>query len=114
MVFTDPDGDNVTVTDNVALSIPGATFSTGNNGTASTVTSNFCWTPTALDTGVNVFTVGIQDDGCPILGGNYYSVNIYVNDATYAGPDQYYCQGGVPPTLNAVGGEHIYMECHFR
>ncbi len=104
MSFTDPNGHNVTVDDNTALSIPGATFTTTGNGTSANPSSQFCWTPTALDTGLHVVTVGVQDDGCPILGGNYYTFSIYVWDQTFAGADQYYCPGGIEPQLNVVGG----------
>lgn len=104
MAYSDPDGDNVTLNDNAAQSIPGGTFSAPNNGTSANVAASFCWTPTALDTGLHILTVGVQDDGCPILGGNYYTYSIYVWDQTYAGPDQSYCPSGIAPQISVVGG----------
>jgi len=65
--------------------IPGATFTGpgGQNDTLNgvTPTATFNWTPSA--TGVYTFLVTLQDDACPILGQNQYTMTITV-------------QGGLP------------------
>ena len=37
-----------------------------------------CWTPTATDTGTNIFSVRVFDDACPIVGEGIYGYTIYV------------------------------------
>ena len=103
---TDPDGANTLVmTSNVAQSIPGAIFTT--SGAGNTITGTFTWTPTPLDTGVNIFTVTVVDGACPIIGTAVVSYQIYVLDGTSAGPDKSYCPAGGPIQLNALGGNNF-------
>jgi len=100
--FQDPNAsDNITLTTNLGTVIPGATLTT--TGT-NPLTGTFSWTPTSADIGFHNFTVTIQDDGCPILGSQVYSLDIRVLDGTYAGPDQTYCSAGAPIQLNVSGG----------
>ena len=102
----DPNGDNVTVTSNLATSIPGATLTV--DCVCDTPTATFCWVPTAADTGISTFTVNLQDDACPILGVQNFTFAIGVWDATSAGPDQTVCgPNSLWPgqaQLQAIGG----------
>lgn len=100
--FSDPDGDNITVTSNIATAIPGASFTVINNGTTNPI-GQFCWSPTPLDSGINVLTVNLVDDACPISASQYYTYDITVFDQPYAGPDQTIC-GPQWAQLNASGG----------
>lgn len=93
--------DNVTMTSNVNLVAPGATFTT--SGT-NPVTGTVSWTPTATQTGFFNFTVTIQDDGCPILGSQIFNYDITVVPSTETTSDTTYCPAGSPVQLNAVGG----------
>ncbi|MEZ4772223.1 MAG: PKD domain-containing protein [Bacteroidia bacterium] len=49
-------------------------------GPGLTPTGQFCWVPTK--TGVYTFLVTIQDDGCPLLGQNQFSIVIVVNSCS--------------------------------
>ncbi len=98
----DPDNNTLTLTSNVAQSIPGSSFTV--SGSGDTLTGTFTWTPTPLDTGVNVFTVTITDGACPIVGAAVASFNVFVLNGTYAGPDLNYCPAGGALQLNALGG----------
>jgi gliding motility-associated-like protein len=100
--FLDPDGNNVTVNSNAATSIPGASFTIVNNGTTNPI-GYFCWVPTPLDSGINVLTIHLMDDACPISANQYYTYDITVFDQPYAGPDQIIC-GPQWAQLNASGG----------
>ena len=103
ITFSDPDLlDSITVIDNIATAIPGATWSVLNNNTESPI-GTFCWTPTALDSGINVFSLILKDDACPISGTQTFTYDITVFDQPYAGPDQIIC-GTQAAQLNASGG----------
>ncbi|MGE0562501.1 MAG: PKD domain-containing protein [Flavobacteriales bacterium] len=99
---SDPDGDNITISSNAATAIPGATLTINGNGTQNPVLQ-FCWTPTSLDSGINVLTINLRDDACPISASQYYTYDITVFDQPYAGPDQIIC-GPQWAQLNALGG----------
>ncbi len=58
-------------------SLDGATFIVTGNGTTS-ASAEFCWTPTADDTGLNFFTLTVLDDACNIRGSNTYTFSIDV------------------------------------
>ena len=94
-------GDVLSMTTNLALAIPGASFTTTG---VLPVEGSFSWVPTAADSGIHIFTVTIEDDACPILGVQSYAFEIIVEPSTNAGPDAVYCPGGVPAQLNATGG----------
>ncbi len=100
--FSDPDGNNITINSNVATGIPTATFTVVNNGTPNPV-ATFCWTPTPLDSGLNVFAVTATDDACPIIGMQTFAYDITIFDQPYAGPDQTIC-GPQSAQLSASGG----------
>lgn len=94
-------GDNITLNSNIGSSIPGATFTqTGTNPATAAIT----WAPTPLDTGVNAFTIAVEDDGCPILGTQFIAFQIFVRDGTFAGDDTVFCDAGDPVQLQALGG----------
>lgn len=99
---SDPDGNNITISSNAATAIPGAILTITGNGTQNPVL-NFCWTPTSLDSGINVLTINLRDDACPISASQYYTYDITVFDQPYAGPDQVIC-GPQWAQLNALGG----------
>lgn len=97
----DPDPlDTVTAITNLAAVMPTATFTTSG---VNPLTGNFSWQPSGLDTGFHSFTIAFFDNGCPIIGQNFYSVQIYVSPGTSAGPDQTICGGG-GAQLQATGG----------
>lgn len=103
ITFSDPDpGDNITVLDNIAAAIPGATWNVVNDGTPNPI-GTFCWTPTALDSGINVFSLILEDDACPISGTQTFTYDITVFDEPYAGADQIIC-GPQSAQLTATGG----------
>ncbi len=102
VIFEDGNaGDSVILSTNIATVLPGATFtSTGMNPVTGTVS----WTPTGNDAGFHNFVIVVQDNGCPILGTQVYSYDIFVNTGTTAGPDITYCPGGLTPQLSVTGG----------
>ncbi|HEY0977300.1 MAG TPA: gliding motility-associated C-terminal domain-containing protein [Flavobacteriales bacterium] len=82
-------GQAVTMTWNSG--IVGATFTTAG---APFPTGTFSWTPTVADIGNHVFTVSVQDNGCPLVGTNAFGYSIQVtppNSPVDAGPDQSVC-----------------------
>lgn len=100
--FSDPDGDNITLSSNIAAAIPTATFTVANNGTPNPI-ATFCWSPTPLDSGLNVFAIIATDDACPISGTQSFVFDVTVFDQPYAGLDQIIC-GAQQAQLNASGG----------
>ncbi|MFN8285905.1 MAG: gliding motility-associated C-terminal domain-containing protein [Chitinophagales bacterium] len=100
----DADGQPITVSSNIAQSIPGATLVTQNVGGPDSVLVTFSWTPSGLDTGFRYFTVQFEDNACPITGLQLLTYDITVLDGTDAGPDKYYCTGGGPVAINVYGG----------
>lgn len=100
----DPNGQPITVTSNIAQSIPGASLTTVQAGSPDTVTVTFNWTPAGNDTGFRYFTIQFEDNACPIPGLQIYTYDISVLDGTDAGPDRFYCTGGGPVSINVFGG----------
>ena len=98
----DDDGNNITLTTNIATAIPTATFTTTLNG--STASGSFSWAPNAADAGLHIITVTVKDDACQVSGQQTYSFSINVLPRTTAGGDKYYCVSGGPVQINAVGG----------
>ena len=101
--ISDPDGDNVTTSTDIPVTINGGNYTLNCSSACPVDTLTFWWTPTALDTGLNVFTVSVQDDACPIPGVMYYTYDVYVLDQVYAGPDDTICRGQ-SYQLQAYGG----------
>jgi gliding motility-associated-like protein len=102
--YVDAGGSFMTVTSNVAQSIPGATTScltcTGTNDTA---ILRFTWTPTAADSGLQFFTVNYANNACPIQGGGVSTIQIFVyNEVSILTSSNTFC--GVPVQLQAIGG----------
>jgi gliding motility-associated-like protein len=81
--------------------IGGASFTS--SGTA-LPTGTFFWIPTNSDVGNNVFTVNLQDQGCPIRGVGIFSYLITVLEKPEmdAGPSQVTCAPGDVVNLNAT------------
>ena len=81
--------------------IGGASFT--NNGTA-LPTGTFFWVPSNADAGNNVFTVNLEDQGCPIRGVGIFSYLITVLEKPImdAGPSQVTCSPGDTVNLNAT------------
>ena len=100
--FTDPDGDNVSISSNVLASMPGATLSITNNNTPNP-TATLCWNPTVNDIGLNVLSIAVKDDACPIFGTQTFTYDITVTSGISAGSDQTIC-GTQGVQLNATGG----------
>lgn len=103
----DPNGQPITVSSNIAQSIPGATLTTIPGPTPDSIRVNFSWTPTATDTGFRYFTVQFADNACPIPGIQLFTYDITVLDGTDAGPDRFYCTGGGPIQVNVIGGNQF-------
>ena len=62
-------------------SIPGATFSETGGGMNDTIlgvnpSATFCWTPPSI--GTYTFLMSMEDDNCPLLGSNQYTMTINV------------------------------------
>lgn len=85
-------GDQITITSNIAAAFPNANV-TITNGNPATI-NVFQNTPIG-NPGLRQFTVQVQDDACPIPGVNTYqfrvdilpSVELSVNDAIHCSPD---------------------------
>ncbi|HCQ28967.1 MAG TPA: hypothetical protein DIU39_01700 [Flavobacteriales bacterium] len=105
ILFSDPEGDNISVSSNSNQSLPGSSFNVTCQN-CQNPTATFNWTPTAQDSGLNVFTVTVQDDACPISGTQYYTYNIYVFDGVTASPDDTIC-GNQGAQLSASGGNNF-------
>lgn len=104
VIGSDADATDVLdITSNLALAIPGASFTT--TGT-NPVTGTFSWTPpTNGDVGFKPFTLTVEDDYCPIIARQTFPFDIRVLRSTYAGEDSTICGGGLDSTqLNATGG----------
>ncbi|MDG1477374.1 MAG: gliding motility-associated C-terminal domain-containing protein [Vicingaceae bacterium] len=102
--FSDPDADNVTVdTNSISAALPGCAINLTGDGTP-TPTLTVCWVPSVLDTGLNVFSVILTDDACPISGLQTFSYDITVLDEVYAGLDTTICNLGSGAQLGASGG----------
>ncbi len=103
-VAVDNNGNNILMTSNLDTNnMPTASFSYSCVCPADT--GFFGWRPSPADIGLNVLMVTIQDDGCPILGSQYYSFNIWVGNSLDGGHDKVYC--GIPQTLSAAGGDTL-------
>ena len=102
LTFTDPDPiDVVSLTSNVETVLPGATFSWVSSGNSATAT--VCWTAVSGVPSVNVFSIEISDNACPIEGISYYTKQVTFVENTSAGADQTLCEGD-EVTLTASGG----------
>ena len=90
--ITSGDGDpSDTVTMTWNNGIPSATFVV--TGTPHP-TGTFCWTPTLANIGLNIFTVHVQDNSCPIRGSQAFTYTVNV---------------AAPPTIGFIGDPNI---CH--
>lgn len=100
--FTDANpGDVLTLASTLPLIIPDADVTIlGSNP----VNMDVVWITDPSDTGFYAFNVSVSDDACPIFANQIFSFDIDLLAGTYAGPDQRYCPGGVPPTLTVSGG----------
>jgi gliding motility-associated-like protein len=103
----DPNGQPITVTSNIAQSIPGASLTSTQVGSPDSVQVVFSWTPTGLDTGFRYFTVQFEDNACPITGLQLFTYDITVLPGTTVGPDRAYCTGSGPILVTATGGSHF-------
>lgn len=108
----DPDGQAITVSSNLATSIPNATVTTVNVGVDS-VLATFTWTPSPLDTGFRYFTLQFEDNACPITGLQLFTYDITIFDGTDAGPNRFYCPSGGPLQITANGGTHFSWNTTF-
>lgn len=84
VVFDDPDlGDNLVLTSNIALFLPGATFTqTGTNPATATI----CWTFQAGYTG-SIISVVASDEVCPVPGIASFPIELDVPPPLNAGTD---------------------------
>jgi gliding motility-associated-like protein len=102
LVGIDIDGaDSLTVTTNLATTIPAAVFSSSGDNP---ITGHLTWQTAAADSGFYVFTVTISDDGCPISGQQVYSYTIQVSKPLVdAGPDTSICASNPVVQLQVTG-----------
>jgi len=109
--FSDPNpDDSISVdTTNISASLPGAIITLVGNNTKTPVLT-VCWTPTALDSGLNVFSVILTDDACPISGVQSFSYDITVFDEPYAGPDQIICGTQAAQLLASGGATYTWFD----
>jgi len=122
IAFSDANpADNISIISNIAASIPTANFTITGNGTPNASVS-FCWVPTALDSGINIFGIQVEDDACPIKAVQYFTYDITVYDQPYAGPDQIICgtqgaqllaQGGAGYTWHSISGDPVIVGTNF-
>lgn len=72
---------DINAVDNLSMfysgNIPGATFT--QTGTGNSRIGTFCWTPPIDSAGTYVFSLGVFDDACPIIGQNSRSYTVNVN-----------------------------------
>ncbi len=104
-IQTPDTGALLKITNNLGVSIPGASLNTTGVGTDS-VYLCFSWTPSALDTGVKTFTVTATDTSCRPPGiqlSQTYAYSIYVQPATIIFSDTSICAGDTAD-LFVVGG----------
>ncbi|MCH8330310.1 MAG: hypothetical protein IH946_02850, partial [Bacteroidetes bacterium] len=101
-----PNLDNITVITNVSSTIPAATISL--TAPSFSVTGTFSWRPTQADVGYNGFVATVQDDGCPVLGAQWYVFNVIVLDGLYAGPDKVSCDGDSVQLTTTGGSSWIW------
>lgn len=108
IVAFDPTGQPITVTSNIATSMPGATLvTTPINGRNDSVRITFTWSPSPADSGFRNFTMTISDNVCPVPGNQIYTYNITVLRGVSLGPDKGYCPVGGPVTVNAQGASRF-------
>lgn len=102
--YIDAAGSLITLNNNIAQSIPGASVSCATcNGTNDTAVLTFTWTPTAADSGLHFFTVDYSNNACPIQGGGINTFQIFVyTEVTIQTNSNTFC--GIPLQLNAIGG----------
>ncbi|MCH8903900.1 MAG: T9SS type A sorting domain-containing protein [Bacteroidetes bacterium] len=93
--------DDVILTTNLALAIPGASWSTSGTNPA---TGYFTWVPSGNDTGWHFFTVKAEDEACEQNGTAYNTFIIKVLTGTVASNDTFYCSSGDSITLSVTGG----------
>jgi hypothetical protein len=72
-------GNNITVTDDHLTSIPNSNVSY--SGSGNSVAGNFSWTPTSADLGLNVLSVTVSDNTCPINSVNVFSYPINISNS---------------------------------
>ncbi len=102
----EPGGDSLFLESNIAQSIPAAQY-TSTYLSKDSIYSQLVWTPTALDTGNNIFIVTVKNNNCPLASNQAYAINITVLAGTYAGGDLAYCPAGGPVQLQAYGGSQF-------
>ncbi|MBL4733737.1 MAG: gliding motility-associated C-terminal domain-containing protein [Flavobacteriales bacterium] len=90
-IVADPDvPDSITLTTNMNIAIPGASFTQSG---INPVTVTVSWTPTQANVGLNIYTIAFQDNGCPVIGQSIIAFTIDVLNGTYAGDDVFLCDG---------------------
>ena len=101
LLFTDADlSDSLTLTSNITLALPGATFvQTGINP----ATASVCWTAVAGTSPVTTFTVFAEDDACPVTGLNQQTITVLFLPRTSTIADSLLCEPA-PVTLYSSGG----------
>ncbi|WP_276131958.1 gliding motility-associated C-terminal domain-containing protein [Polluticoccus soli] len=98
-------GAKLIAQDNHTAATPGATV-TYSNQLGDSVRGCFSWTPSAVDTGLKIFTVTVKDTTCAppgIMFTQTFTIPIYVWPATQASKDTTICYGD-HATLDVNGG----------
>ncbi len=103
----DKDGQTITVSSNIATSLPGASLTvTPLNNRPDSVLITVSWTPTGNDTGTRYITIVVSDGACPSEGKQILTYELTVNKGVTLGPDRVYCIGGGPITIQARGAQN--------
>ena len=95
-------GDSVTLSSNIGQVLPGATVTITNGNPA---IANVSWTAQPGASPFSIFIINAVDNACNIPGIASYAFDITIIPATWAGPDQYLCQGEDTAHVGVVGGD---------
>ena len=94
--------DSLTITCNIDLVLPGATWSIGGGTNPDTI--HISWTSIPVTQTFVPFNITVEDDNCPVTGFNIYNYNILIRPATFLGPDTAICSLDTIQ-LDANGGD---------
>ncbi|MBL4652696.1 MAG: gliding motility-associated C-terminal domain-containing protein [Flavobacteriales bacterium] len=104
IVVSDPDNDSLTLTSNVELVLPGATFTVTNGNPA---TATISWIATGGNNFNNAFVIFADDDVCPIPGIQSYVYNVKIQESTVASEDVIVVCGQQIADLSVQGGDNF-------
>lgn len=102
----DPDGNLLTYSSNVSVSIPNAVMTVSPASPDTFINVNFTWTPAPGDAGLNYFTVNVTNDACPLARTSSSTIRVYVFDeVTASASSTAFCGDSIQ--LDAIGGSYF-------